>query len=232
VGVPDRVAILETMNDMYKGYGAQDVPTAQLRVPGTTPGAPRGKGPGNGWWSPGKRAAAVLAACALIGGGTYAAVAATSSPSTALSATTQAAAQTGAAVNSTEQAQVLTAAITTPSVRRIQRLRLLGGMYGQLTFETKSGPRTLAYERGTITVVGNGDVVIRATDGTTYTWILTSTSVVREDGTKETTSTLATGQTVFAGGLVTDGNRDARLIVIRKATTTPNSSATKASTAA
>jgi len=220
------------MSDMYKGYGAEDMPTAQLRVPGAAPGAPRGKGPGNGWWTPGKRAAAVLAACALIGGGTYAAVAATSDPSAALSATTQAAAQTGAAVNSTEQAQVLTAAITTPSVRRIDRLRLLGGMYGQFTYNTKSGPRTLAYERGTITLVGNGDVVVRAADGTSYTWVLTSTSVVRDDGTKESSSVLAVGQSVFAGGPVTDGNRDARLIVVRKAAATPNSSATKGSTAA
>ena len=36
--------------------------------------------------------------------------------------------------------------------RRIGRVRLLGGMYGQFTFRTKSGVRTIAYERGTIPV--------------------------------------------------------------------------------
>jgi hypothetical protein len=121
---------------------------------------------------------------------------------------------------------VVRAAITTPGIRRLARLRLLGGMYGQFTYETKEGPCTLAFERGTITSVSSGDVVIRAADGTTFAWVLTSTSVVREDGTKEPESTLAQGETVFACGLVTSGTRDARLIVVRKAGTTQKTSST------
>jgi hypothetical protein len=229
VGVPERLAILVIMSDAYKGIDEGDVPTTRFRVPGAAPGAPVGTGPGNGSgngkWSPGKRAAAILAACAVIGAGTFAVVQATSSPA-APAAVTQ-----DAALSTTEQASVLQAAITTPGVRRLERLRLLGGMYGQFTFETKDGARTLAYERGTITLVGNGDVVVRATDGTTYTWVLTSTSVVREDGTKEPVSTLAQGQAVFAGGLITDGTRSARLIVIRKAATTPKTSTSSSTTA-
>jgi hypothetical protein len=194
-------------------------------APGGTGTGPR-NGPGNHAWSPAKRVAAVLAACAVLGGGTYAVMQATSTPAAARSATTQAAAaQAVPAANATEQAAVLQAAIATPGIRRLERLRLLGGMYGQFTYETKSGARTLAFERGTITLVGSGDVVVRATDGTTWTWALTTTSVVRENGTKEPESTLAQGQTVFAGGLVTGGTRDARLIVIRKAASAPKTSA-------
>ena len=90
-------------------------------------------------------------------------------------------------------------------------------MYGQFTFETKQGARTLAFERGTITGVAKGDVVVRAQDGTTWVWDLTGTSVVRDDGKRATESALATGQLVFAGGPVAGGARNAQLIVIRKA---------------
>ena len=100
---------------------------------------------------------------------------------------------------------------------RLARLRRLGGMYGQFTYETKQGARTLAFERGTIASVAGGDVVVRAHDGTTWVWDLTGTSVVRDDGKRTTESALAAGEQVFAGGPVTGGTRDARLIVIRKA---------------
>jgi hypothetical protein len=229
VGVPDRLAILVTMSDTTKGTGAGDMPTTQLRMPGAAPSAPKGNGNGSGrgGWSPGKRAAALLGVCAVAGGGTFLAVQATGAPAAqpaAQSVAAQSAAQAGTVASATDQAAVLQAAIATPNVHRLERLRRLGGMYGQFTYKTKEGARTLAFERGTIASVGGGAVVIRAADGTTYTWTLTSTSVVREDGTKEPVSTLAAGQPVFAGGLVTGGTRDARLVVIRKAAKTPKSS--------
>ncbi len=101
--------------------------------------------------------------------------------------------------------------------RALVRLRLLGGMHGEFTFSTKKGPRTLAFERGTIVSVAGADVTVKAADGTTWTWVLTSTSVVREDGARTPSSTLAAGQSVFAGGPVSGTTRDARLIVIRAA---------------
>jgi hypothetical protein len=60
-------------------------------------------------------------------------------------------------------------------------------------------------------------VVIRATDGTVWTWQLTPASVVREKASKVAATALATGESVFAGGPVRAGVRDARLIVIRPA---------------
>jgi hypothetical protein len=95
------------------------------------------------------------------------------------------------------------------------RLRHLGGVDGTATFHTKTGFRTISFQRGTIQSVSGGDVVVRSADGTTWTWHIVSNTVVRQNGSKATTSALSGGETVFAGGPVVSGTRDARLIVIR-----------------
>jgi hypothetical protein len=95
------------------------------------------------------------------------------------------------------------------------RLRLLGGVDGTATFHNKTGFHTLSFERGTIQSVSGSDVVVKAADGTTWTWHLVSDTVVRKSGSKTTTSALSAGETVFAAGPVVSGTRDARLIVIR-----------------
>ncbi len=105
------------------------------------------------------------------------------------------------------------------------RLRLLGGVDGQFTFHNKTGFHTLAFERGTIESVSGSDVVIKAADGTTWTWVTVSDTVVRKGGGKTTTSALSPGETVFAGGPVVNGAKDARLIVIRAAAVSGSSSA-------
>ena len=131
-----------------------------------------------------------------------------------------------------------TAASTTTQTRHVRdalaRLRRLGGIDGQFTFETKTGPKTLAFERGTIQSVSGEDVVVRAKDGTTWNWTLVGDSVVRQDGSKTTSSALSAGQLVFVGGPVVRGTHDARLIVVRdpqKSTssgTTPSTSTSSA----
>ena len=95
------------------------------------------------------------------------------------------------------------------------RLRHLGGVDGTATFHNKTGFHTLSYERGTIQSVSGSDVVIKAADGTTWTWHVVSDTVVRKNGAKTTTSALTAGETVFAGGPVVSGARDARVIIIR-----------------
>jgi hypothetical protein len=226
------------MSNMYEGIGADDVPTAAYRVPGSAPGgpgfgaprggAPRGGAPkgGGGGWSRGKRTAALLAVCAVVGGGAFAVTeAVTGSPATAPAGSTQAGStpagniQAGTSASVTGQAAALRDVLNSSGIRRLARLRRLGGMYGQYTFQTASGPQTLAFERGTIASVSGGDVLVRAADGVTWTWALTGTSVIRENGTKEPSSALSPGETVFAGGPVVGGTKDARLIVIRKAAT-------------
>jgi hypothetical protein len=95
------------------------------------------------------------------------------------------------------------------------RLRHLGGVDGTATFHNKTGFHTLSFERGTIQSVSGSDVVIKAADGTTWTWHVVSDTVVRKNGAKTTTSALTAGETVFAGGPVVSGARDARVIIIR-----------------
>jgi hypothetical protein len=210
------------MTNMYTGMGADDMPTVPYQVPGG-PGDNGPGGRGKGAWSGGKWAAALLAVCAAVGGGTFVVVQAATGSSSATAHTQAVGAPTGSV---TGQAAVLRDVLTATGIRRLARLRRLGGMHGQYTFETRQGPRTLAFERGTITSVSGGDVVVRAADGTTWTWALTGTSVVRENGRKEPASALAQGEAVFAGGLVTNAARDARLIVIRKAEATGKTSGT------
>ena len=109
---------------------------------------------------------------------------------------------------------------STPPARvrwALGRLRLLGGIDGEFTFHNKTGFHTLAFERGIIGSVSGSDVVIKAPDGTTWTWQIVSDTVVRKNGAKTTTSALSAGETVFAGGPVVSGAKDARLIVIRAA---------------
>jgi hypothetical protein len=124
------------------------------------------------------------------------------------------------------QAAVLNSAFSTAGstaanvpLRRIRlalaRLRALGGVHGEFTYHNKTGFHTLAFERGTITSVSGSDLVVRAPDGTEWTWQIVSNTVVRDNGAKTTTSALADGETVFTGGPVAGGAMDARLIVIR-----------------
>jgi len=103
-----------------------------------------------------------------------------------------------------------------PRIRwALGRLRALGGIDGEFTFHNQRGYHTLAFQRGTIASVSGSNVVVRSPDGTTWTWLIVRATVVRQNGGKTTTSALAPGETVFAGGPVINGARDARLIVIR-----------------
>jgi hypothetical protein len=126
------------------------------------------------------------------------------------------------------QAAVLNSALNTasstsatvPAARvrwALARLRALGGVDGEFTFHNKTGFHTLAFERGTIQSASGGDIVVKAPDGTVWTWETVSDTVVRQGGKKTTTSALSPGETVFAGGPIVSGAKDARLIVIRKA---------------
>lgn len=204
-----------------------------LPVSGGTPSSPGGNGPRNRRWSRGKQAAAAAGVAVVVGGGAFAiANAATGTPAATDAASTQVVgSQAGTQASTASQATTLQGVLTSTGAHRLERLRRLGGMYGQYTYQTKTGSHTLAFERGKVTSVSSGDVVIRATNGTTQTWELTGTSVVREHGTKESASTLAQGQSVFAAGPVANGARDARVIVIRDAGTTPKPSTSASTTA-
>jgi hypothetical protein len=162
-------------------------------------------------------------ALAMSGGSNPAASAA--SGLSGLSGASGASGLSGASGSGQAQGTMLNSALSTasgstsvplPRIRwALARLRALGGVDGQFTFHNKTGFHTLAFERGTIQSVSGSDVVVKAPDGTTWTWQIVSNTVVRENGSKTTTSALSAGQTVFAAGPVINGAKDARLIVIR-----------------
>ena len=155
----------------------------------------------------------------LAGGGIALAVTGSSSPAAAAPAGAAAGGNQvlGTTLNSElNTASSTSAGVALPRVRAaLARLRALGGVEGEFTFHNSTGFHTLAFERGTIQSVKGSDVVVRAPDGTTWTWLIVSDTVVRQNGSKTAGGALATGQTVFAGGPVVNGAKDARLIVIR-----------------
>ena len=98
--------------------------------------------------------------------------------------------------------------------RRVFAFFLLRGVDGQFTIQTKHGTKTLAYERGVIHSVSAGkSLVVKASDGTTWTWDLVSTTVVRDRQGKIGQSALTSGTPVWVGGPVVQGTKNARLMI-------------------
>jgi hypothetical protein len=100
--------------------------------------------------------------------------------------------------------------------RPLVRLALVGGEHGQVTFGGKAGARTVAFERGTVKSDSGSAITVTAADGTTWTWDITSSTVIRQDGNKASASAISAGEQVFVGGTVTNGANDALLIRIAK----------------
>jgi len=196
------------------------------------PAAAAGNG-GNGRlrrWGIGITAAAVLvsgggAAAVALWGASPAAASGSATRAAALNATLSSAASPTAGGGCRRLAAQLRADGHPRAARAVRRacrlgavrLRAVGGIHGQVTYETRTGVRTLAYERGVIQSASGSAVIVRAPDGTTWTWELVSDTVVRQDGERISESALSDGQRVFVGGPVSGGSNDARLIVIRAA---------------
>jgi len=98
---------------------------------------------------------------------------------------------------------------------RLLRLAAAGGIYGSITFKAKDGTETLAFERGTLASVAGSAITVRAVNGTTWTWDISASTVIRQGGHKVAKSALADGEKVLVAGPVVSGANDARLIRIR-----------------
>ena len=95
------------------------------------------------------------------------------------------------------------------------RLALVGGEYGQVTFQSKTGPKTLAFERGTVESVTGSQFTVVAPDGVTWTWDITASTVFHETRQVTTKAALGNGDKVIVGGPVVAGARNAKLVRIR-----------------
>lgn len=103
-------------------------------------------------------------------------------------------------------------------VHRLHVLRLIRGMYGQVSYNTPSGTRTLAFERGTIQSVSNGQLSVKAKNGTTWTWAVASSSVIRENSKSASSTDLLNGDSVFVAGQVSGSTKDARVVIVHPRT--------------
>jgi len=105
-------------------------------------------------------------------------------------------------------------------LRRYHRLRLKlrqlvrHAEHGQITFATKKGPKTLAFERGAIQSVSSGSMVVKAADGTTWTWNLASSTIVKKGGHRTDAAALSAGQKIVVVGLLASGADNARRVFI------------------
>jgi len=102
--------------------------------------------------------------------------------------------------------------------RPLLRLALVGGEHGTVTFNTKNGPTTALFERGTVESDNGSVITVTAADNTTWSWDITSSTVARQNGGKVSASDL-NGDQVFVAGTVVNGANDARLIRVRSSGT-------------
>jgi len=105
---------------------------------------------------------------------------------------------------------------------RLARLAFLArhAEHGQVTVATKNGPKTIAFERGTVQSVSGASVVVKAADGVTWTWLVGRTTHVflgghRAGAPASGDKALADGQRIAVAGLVSDGTNQARWVLIR-----------------
>jgi hypothetical protein len=97
------------------------------------------------------------------------------------------------------------------------RISLLArrALHGEVTVAAKAGPRTIAFERGSVRSLSASSVVVKAADGTAWTWQVGRATLIVRAGRRVGSSALAAGQRVFVIGQVTGGSDHARRIVIR-----------------
>jgi hypothetical protein len=96
------------------------------------------------------------------------------------------------------------------------RIAAIGGEHGQVTFPSKAGSKTVAFERGTVESVSGSTFTVRAPDGTTWTWKLIAATKMRQDGQTVAKPKVSSGDTVFVEGLASGGVNQARLIQARQ----------------
>ena len=73
-------------------------------------------------------------------------------------------------------------------------------MHGQVTVATRKGPKTIAFERGTVQSVSGSAVVVKAADGVTWTWQVGSETRLFRAGHRVAATTLASGERVAVIG--------------------------------
>jgi hypothetical protein len=99
--------------------------------------------------------------------------------------------------------------------RAIRKYLRKNTLHGEVTVQTKDGPKTIVVQRGTVTAVTSTGVSVKSTDGFAATWAFGDKVKVVQDKKPVATSALKTGEAVGVAG-TKDGRTDtARLVVIK-----------------
>ncbi len=198
-------------HNSYRSYGPTDATQPVPPIPAPEGGQRQRRRRALRW------TAGVAAALVLAGGGVLAGLDLSSSPAPDGQATLLSSALNGTSSPSTG-ASASPGAATGARARNVAGiLRHLRGLHGEFTVRAKDGTfRELAFERGIVVAASGKNVTVRAADGTTWAWTFVTDTIVRKDGARSTTASLATGDPVFVGGPQYGAVRDARLIIIPK----------------
>ena len=216
-------------------HGMDNMDTIQFDQPDSGGGASPGGAPGPRrarWSGRTKRVVSTVAASTLLlGGGAAIGVALTGGASAATGGTSPGTGSNAAATTTTAATSSLAGKCARLAQRLqnhghkaaatqirflcrdpLRRLVLVGGEHGEVTFQTKAGPKTIAIERGTIQSVSASGITVQAKDGTTWTWDYLTNTTVRDARQTVSRTSLTTGESVLVAGLVVSGVHDARLI--------------------
>jgi uncharacterized protein DUF5666 len=132
----------------------------------------------------------------------------------------------------TATAAPTTTPATGPAARVVLRGILRRTVSADLTLKTKTGYRTIRYERGQVTSVGSASVTVETADGVSTTFAVTAQTRLRAAGKAITLSQLHAGDRAMVFATEQDGSFTAYLVrcVHAAPTTAPAVPATPAAT--
>ena len=102
--------------------------------------------------------------------------------------------------------------------KRAGRLARLQGrlLHGEFTVQGKGGtPTKVAEQRGTVNAVSSTSITLTSTDGFNHTYVIDSSTHVRVDGKKGSTTGVKTGQVATVLAKVSGNAETAELVVQR-----------------
>jgi hypothetical protein len=88
-------------------------------------------------------------------------------------------------------------------------------LHGETVVQTKDGQKTVAFQRGSVTAIGDKSVTVRSTDGYTQTWTFGSPLHVLEHRATIQPSAIKVGDEVGVAGAPESNGHVARLIAKR-----------------
>jgi hypothetical protein len=107
------------------------------------------------------------------------------------------------------------------ALKQIRTQLKAGKVSGEVTVDTKKGPQTIEFQRGSVSQSASGTFTVTDSSGGAQTWTVGPKMKVRDRaqrkataGSTATSATVANGENVVVVGLKTDATETARLVVV------------------